>query len=52
MLDALVKAVKSEDEEMIDAVICGYNYFILYNRCVSDEVASLIEFISEYEKLL
>ena len=37
------------DEEMIDAVICGYNYFILYNRCVSDEVASLIEFISEYE---
>lgn len=52
MLDALTVAVKNENEEMIDALICGYNYFVLYNRCVSDEVASLIESISEFEKLL
>lgn len=52
MLNALMIAVKSEDEDMIDALICGYNYFVLYNRCVSDEVASLIESISEFEKLL
>lgn len=52
MLNALMSAVKSENEEMMDALICGYNYFVLYNRCVSDEVASLIESISEFEKLL
>lgn len=52
MLNALMAAVKSENEDMIDALICGYNYFVLYNRCVSDEVASLIESISEFEKLL
>ncbi len=52
MLDALSAAVKDENEELIDALICGYNYFVLYNRCVSDNVASLIELISEFEKLI
>ena len=52
MLNALVFAVKEENEGLIDALIFGYNYFVLYNRCVSDNVASLIEFIAEYEKLL
>ena len=52
MLDALSFAVKEENEELIDALICGYNYFVLYNRCVSDNVASLIESISEFEKML
>ena len=52
MLDALSLAVRQENEELIDALICGYNYFVLYNRCVSDNVASLIELISEFEKLL
>lgn len=52
MLNALGLAVRQEDEDFIDALICGYNYFVLYNRCVSDNVASLIELISEFEKLL
>lgn len=52
MLDALCRAVKGENEELIDALICGYNYFVLYNRCVSDNIASLIELIAEFEKLL
>ena len=52
MLDALNLAVRQENEDLIDALICGYNYFVLYNRCVSDNVASLIELISEFEKLL
>ena len=52
MLNALIVAVKSENEELIDALICGYNYFVLYNRCVSDNIAPLIELISEFEKLL
>ena len=52
MLNALVLAVRQENEELIDALICGYNYFVLYNRCVSDNIASLIELIAEFEKLL
>ena len=52
MLNALVFAVKEENEGLIDALIFGYNYFVLYNRCVSDNVASLIELIAEFEKLL
>ena len=52
MLSALNLAVRQENENLIDALICGYNYFVLYNRCVSDNIASLIELISEFEKLL
>ena len=40
------------DEELIDALICGYNYFILYNKCVSDGVAPLIESLVEFEQAL
>ncbi len=52
MLNSLTYAVNTENEELIDALICGYNYFVLYNRCVSDNIASLIELISEYEQTL
>ena len=52
MLDALMLAVKDENEGLIDALICGYNYFILYNRCVSNNIAPLIELIAEFENLL
>ena len=52
MLDELVLAVKQGDEQLIDALIFGYNYFVLYNRCVSNNIAPLIELISEFEKLL
>ena len=52
MLNALTHALRDENEELIDALICGYNYFVLYNRCVSDNIAPLIESIAEFEKLL
>lgn len=52
ILDELIVAVKFGDEELIDALICGYNYFILYNKCVSDSVAELIESLAEYEEML
>ena len=52
MLNSLLIAVEQENENFIDALICGYNYFVLYNRCVSDNIAPLIELIAEYEKLL
>lgn len=52
LLNTLLTAVKAGDEELIDALVCGYNYFILYNKCVSDGVAPLIESLMEYEQSL
>ena len=52
MLSALSGAVKKGDEDLIDALICGYNYFILFNKCVSDNVASLIEMLAQFEQIL
>ena len=52
MLGQLFIALKRGDEELADALICGYNYFVLFHKCVSDGVERLIETIAEYEKLL
>lgn len=52
ILDALFSAVRDSDVERIDALICGYNYFVLYNKCVSDGIASLIEALGEFEATL
>ncbi len=52
ILTALSVAVKNGDEDLIDAIICGYNYFILYNKCVSDNVAFLIETLAQFEQTL
>lgn len=52
ILTQLIAAVRAGDEQMMDALICGYNYFVLYHRCVSEGVAPLIQAIAEYEKLL
>lgn len=52
MLNELNNAVKEGNEALIDALICGYNYFVLYNKSVSDGIAPLIEALAEYEKTL
>lgn len=52
ILDALFSAVRDSDVERIDALICGYNYFVLYNKCVSDGIASFIEMLGEFEATL
>lgn len=52
ILTALSDAVRCGDEELIDALISGYNYFILYHRCVSDGIAPLIESLAEFEQTL
>lgn len=52
MLGALLTAVKDGNEELIDALICGYNYFVLFYKCVSDGIASLIEMLAEFEETL
>ena len=52
MLDELLNAVKYGNEPLIDALISGYNYFVLYHKCVSEQIAPLIESLAEYEKVL
>lgn len=52
MLSELLSAVRAGNEKLIDALICGYNYCVLYHRCVSDGIAPLIETLAEYEQTL
>lgn len=52
ILSALTKNLKAGNVENIDALLCGYSYFVLNNKCVSDGIAEIIELIEAYEKTL
>ena len=52
LLYQLLAAIKSGDKNLIEALACGYNYFILYNKCISENVTQLFAFIVEFEKSL
>ena len=52
MLTTLAKNLKAGNVENIDALICGYSYFVLNNKCVSEGIAEIIELIEAYEKTL
>lgn len=52
ILYQLLAAVKSGDKNLTEALACGYNYFILYNKCISENAAQLFAFIVEFEKSL
>lgn len=52
LLYQLLEAVKGGNKNLIEALACGYNYFILYNKCISENVAELFAFIVEFEKNL
>lgn len=52
ILSQLALAVKDGDEDLIDALLCGYNYFVLHCKCVSDDIPELIRLIEVYEKSL
>lgn len=51
MLTQLFEAVKVCNVQLINALLCGYNYFVLYNKCVSEGLAALIQQITEFEQL-
>ncbi len=50
ILSALFESVKARDEEKCDALLCGYNYFVLHNNCVSDSISELIKLVEACEK--
>ena len=52
MLAALAKNLKAGNVENIDALLCGYSYFVLNDKCVSEGMPELIELIEAYEKTL
>lgn len=51
ILSQLFNAVKGGDRQLVSALVCGYNYFVLYYGCISDSVPELLRLISEYGKL-
>lgn len=52
MLSEIFAALKNVNIDTANALICGYNYYILYNNCISDGVQTLFEKIEEYEASL
>lgn len=50
ILSSLLKAVKERREELVESLLCGYNYFVLQLGCVSDGIAELIQLIEVYQK--
>ena len=52
ILSELLKALKAGNENLIDALLCGYNHFILHTDCVSDGITELIQMIEAFEKKL
>ncbi len=52
ILAQLSEAVKSGNKALIKSLVCGYNYFILYTKYVSDSIEPLIAAIAEYGKML
>jgi hypothetical protein len=52
MLTEIINAVKSGNVDLINALVCGYNYYILYNNSISESVSTLFENIQQYEETL
>lgn len=52
ILTQLLEAVKAGNLLLINALLCGYNYFVLYNKCVSDGFHALIQQVIDYEHML
>jgi hypothetical protein len=52
MLTELEKAVQESNVSLIDCLLSGYHYFIMYHNIIGENVSALIENIGEYEALL
>jgi hypothetical protein len=52
MLTEILNAVKECKVNIINALVCGYNYYILYNNSISESIQVLFETIQQYEEAL
>lgn len=48
MLEQLAAAVKACDRPLIEALSCGYNYFVSYFNIISDDAGLLFSALSEF----
>lgn len=46
ILNSMERALKSFDKSLVQALACGYNYFVLYSNFVSPTVSELMEELS------
>ncbi len=49
MLSEIYNALKDRDFDVANSLVCGYNYYILYNNTISENVQTLFESIRGYE---
>lgn len=52
MLNEIYNSLKERKISTANSLVCGYNYYILYNNVVSENVQTLFESIEEYERAL
>lgn len=52
ILAALAEAVRTENGDLIEALTYGYDYFVLYHKCVSDGVAALVQAVASFKELI
>ncbi len=50
MLDEMKKAVKRDDATLVNALVCGYNYFSVYFKLSSDNVSEIVKKLYEIER--
>lgn len=48
ILSQLAEAIIAKDKDMIEALTCGYDYFVLYNNCASESVEEFVRTIAAY----
>ncbi len=48
ILSSLTGAVRAADKELVNALVCGYNYFIMYTRQMSDSAQELFDAIGGF----
>lgn len=48
ILGQLTVAVKACDKEQVEALVCGYNYFVSYSNAVSQDIDLLFNAIGEF----
>lgn len=52
ILDEVLFAVKSNSVSTVNALMCGYNYFVLYNNITSDSLSVLFENVAIFERMI
>ena len=50
ILSEIYNALKEKRFNYVDALVAGYNYYILYNNSISANIQLLLDYIQRYEE--